>query len=404
MSATPTTKSTKPGGPIAGEKSGDDRVKPATNGERASVAPLVTHEPVRVIRDDFTLDPAHDPKLSDERLVELYRAMVRTRVVDERLVTLQRQGRIGFHIGSLGEEATIIGSAAAARPQDWLFPCYREFGALLLRGMPLQAYVDNMFGNANDPVRGRQMPDHYSGKAYRFGSVSSPIGTQITQAVGFAWAAKMRKDDLVALVYFGEGATSSNEFHNGANFAGVFKTPSVLLCRNNGWAISVPASRQSASPTFADKAIAYGIRGVRCDGNDLLAVYATVQEAIARASRGEGTTLVEMLTYRLSGHSTSDDPKAYRKEQEVDSWKTKDPLGRMRGHLERRSLWSDAQQTKLEEESAAELQECVKVAEKVPPPPLESMFEDVYGEMPQHLVEQRDYLLRSPRAKGHGSH
>jgi len=372
------------------------------NGTHASVSPLVTYEPVRVMREDGSVDPARDPKLSDERLVQLYSAMVRTRIIDERLVTLQRQGRIGFHIGSLGEEATIIGSAAAARPQDWIFPCYREFGALLLRGMPLQGYVDNMFGNDRDAARGRQMPDHYSGKPYNFGSVSSPIGTQITQAVGFGWAAKMKKDDLVTLVYFGEGATSSNEFHNGANFAGVFKTPTVFLCRNNGWAISVPASKQSASQTFADKAIAYGMRAVRVDGNDLLAVYLATREAIERGARGEGPTMLELLTYRLSGHSTSDDPKAYRKETEVEAWKSKDPNVRFRGWLERRGLWNEKKQTELEEAAATELQACVQSAEKAPLPPLESMFEDVYAELPWHLREQRDEVLRGPRAKGHG--
>jgi pyruvate dehydrogenase E1 component alpha subunit len=157
--------------------------------------------------------------------------------------------------------------------------------------MPLQRYIDNMFGNANDPVKGRQMPDHYCYKAGHFGSVSSPIGTQITQAVGFAWAAKLKKDPLVAMVYFGEGATSSNEFHNGMNFAGVFKTPCVLICRNNGWAISVPTERQTASETFAEKGIAYGVPGVRVDGNDIFAVMKVTRDAVARAARGEGATL-----------------------------------------------------------------------------------------------------------------
>jgi len=394
MSATPSTKSSKPQSPSAPPNGAEGKNGHATG--------LVTDEIVRVLRDDGTLDPTHDPKLGDERIVELYRFMVRTRVIDERLVMLQRQGRIGFHIGSLGEEASILGSAAAARPQDWIFPCYREFGALLLRGMPLQRYVDNMYGNANDPVRGRQMPDHYSGRPYKFGSVSSPIGTQITQAVGFAWAAKMRKEELATLVYFGEGATSSNEFHCGANFAGVFKTPTVLLCRNNGWAISVPSCKQSASKTFADKAVAYGIRGVRCDGNDLLAVYSVTRAAIERAARGEGATLVEMMTYRLSGHSTSDDPKAYRKEAEVEAWKSKDPNVRVRSYLEKKGLWNAALQTKLEEDTGAELQECIKVAEKTPLPPVESLFDDVFAELPPHLREQRDELVRGPRAKPHG--
>src|SRR3984885_16254033 len=173
---------------------------------------------VKVQRDDGTLDPAQDPQVADELAISIYRHMVLVRILDEQLVMLQRQGRIGFHVGCYGEEAAILGSAFALRPQDWLFPCYREFGAALLRGMPLQRYIDNMFGNENDPAKGRQMPDHYCYKEARFTSVSSPIGTQITQGVGFAWGAKIKKEDLAVLVYFGEGATSSNEFHNGMNF------------------------------------------------------------------------------------------------------------------------------------------------------------------------------------------
>ena len=224
--------------------------------ESIYTAALSDDDVVRVLGPDGSLDARNDPGLSPEEVVHLYRHMLLTRLVADRLVTLQPQGRIGFHIGSLGEEAAIIGSAYALRKQDWLFPCYREFGAALLRGMQLERYIDNMFGNANDPVKGRQMPDHYTCKAAQFGSVSSPIGTQITQAVGFAWAAKIQKRDLVALTYFGEGATSSNEFHNGLNFAGVFKAPTVFLCRKNGWAISVPTERQTASRTFAEKGVA----------------------------------------------------------------------------------------------------------------------------------------------------
>ena len=249
---------------------------------------------IRVLREDLSLNPAHDPGLRPEEIVDLYRHMVFTRTVDERLVALQRQGRIGFHIGSLGEEASIIGSAYAMRKQDWIFPCYREFGAALLRGMEFQRYIDNMFGNANDPVKGRQMPDHYTCRKAHWGSVSSPIGTQMTQAVGFAWAAKLQKDDLVALVYFGDGSTSSNEFHNGMNFAGVFKVPVVFFCRNNGWAISVPVERQTASETFAEKGIAYGIPGVRVDGNDILAVVSATRNAVKQAALGK-PVLVESL-------------------------------------------------------------------------------------------------------------
>lgn len=354
-----------------------------------------------VIGPDGRADATHDPKLDRALVKKLYVAMVRTRVIDERLVTLQRQGRIGFHIGSLGEEGCILASAAAMREQDWIFPCYREFGALLWRGMPLQDYVNNMYGNANDPVKGRQMPDHYSGKKYKFGSVSSPIGTQMTQAVGFAWAAKIRKDDLVTSVYFGEGATSSNEFHTAMNFAGVFKTPTVLLCRNNGWAISVPSEKQTASKTFAEKGIAYGVRSVRCDGNDVLAVYKTVRDAVERAARGEGPTLVEMMTYRLSGHSTSDDPRAYRVEDEVTSWRKADPVVRLRKHLEVQGLITDAEDQKIRDDVDAELKTCIERAEAMDKPSLETVFTEVFKDMPQHLQEQYEECAKGPRPKAH---
>jgi len=378
------------------------------NGEGHAASAVARHpedtgasDVVKVLRDDGTLDPVNDPKLSSDDTVALYRAMLKVRLLDERLVTLQRQGRIGFHIGSLGEEATILGSAYATRPQDWLFPCYREFGAALWRGMPLQRYVDNMFGNSNDPAKGRQMPDHYCYKKAHFTSVSSPIGTQITQAVGFAWAAKIKKDDLACLVYFGEGATSSSEFHNAMNFAGVFKTPVVFLCRNNGWAISVPCERQTASPTFAVKGIAYGIPSLRVDGNDLFAVIKVTRDAIARAARGEGATLIEAMTYRLSGHSTSDDPKAYRPDATLDPWRRLDPLARLRRHVDRLVGWSEAKDKDIEAEIESELKSAIAVAEKTPAPTLDSLFEDVFAETPWHLREQCAALKAGPRAKGH---
>jgi pyruvate dehydrogenase E1 component alpha subunit len=375
--------------------------KPAAGGAARDPHDTEAADVVKALRADGSLDPEHDPHLSPAEVLGLYRAMLRTRLLDDRLTTLQRQGRIGFHIGSLGEEAAILGSAFAMRERDWIFPCYREFGAALLRGMPLQRYIDNMFGNADDPCKGRQMPDHYCYRKVNFTSVSSPIGTQITQGVGFAWAAKLKKDDLAVLVYFGDGATSSNEFHNGLNFAGVFKTPSVLLCRNNGWAISVPTERQTASSTFAEKGIAYGVPGVRVDGNDLFAVVKVTREAVARAARGDGPTLIEAMTYRLSGHSTSDDPKAYRPEAWLEPWKQLDPIRRVRRHLERQRPWTDADDRAIEAEAEAEIKACVAAAEKAAPPSLESLFEDVFATPPWHLVEQREALLKGPRAKKH---
>ncbi len=354
----------------------------------------------RVLGPDGRADPAQDPGLPTEQVLRIYEGMLRTRIIDERMLTLQRQGRIGFHVGCRGEEASIIGATAAMREQDWIFPCYREWGALFYRGYPLQTYLDNMYGNEDDVVRGRQMPDHVTGRKYRYGSVSSPIGTQITQAVGFAWAAKLRKDDLVAAAFFGDGGTSSIDFHSALNFAGVFKTPTVFLCRNNRWAISVPSEKQTASSSFAGKAIAYGIKGVRCDGNDALAVYRTVREAVTRAARGEGATIVEMLTYRLGGHSSSDDPKAYRANEEVEQWGKEDPLQRLRTHLEILGAWDDKAEARARMRIDAELKQAIESAEKKPAPKLDTMFDGVYAERPSHLSEQLEACERGPRPKG----
>nr|PZN23394.1 MAG: 3-methyl-2-oxobutanoate dehydrogenase [Pseudomonadota bacterium] len=353
---------------------------------------------VRVLRDDLTLDPENDPGLSDAEVLHLYRHMVMTRLLDERLVALQRQGRIGFHVGSLGEEAAILGAAFAMRKNDFIFPCYREFGAALMRGFELGVFIHNMFGTAKDTVRGRQMPDHYTCRRVGWGSISSPVGTQITQAVGFAWGAKIRKQDVATLVYFGDGATSSSDFHSGMNFAGVFRVPTIFFCRNNGWAISVPVTRQTASRTFAEKAAAYGILGVRVDGNDLFAVVSTVRKALERGIRGQGATLIEAITYRMGGHSTSDDPNRYRGSEVLEPWASRDPIGRVRAYLEKRELWDGAAEERLIAEIDKEFREAVAVAERTPLPPLESMFEDVYERPPWHLLEQRAQLLNGPRA------
>jgi pyruvate dehydrogenase E1 component alpha subunit len=361
-------------------------------------------EVIGVLKEDGSPDPSLDPDLTEDEARQLYRHMVETRFLDERLTALQRQGRIGFHVGCLGEEGAIVGAAFAMREQDWLFPCYREFGAALLRGLDFQRFIDNMFGNANDTVKGRQMPDHYTSREKHWVSISSPVGTQITQAVGFAWGAKLRKEDLVTLVYFGDGATSSSDFHAGMNFAGVFRVPTVLFCRNNGWAISVPSERQTASRTFAVKGVAYGVPSARVDGNDALAVVAVVRQAVQRAVEGGGPTLVEALTYRMGGHSTSDDPNAYRGKGVLEAWTERDPLRRMRRYLERRGIWDDAREQQLAEEMDARFRRAVERAEHAPPPPLESLFDDVYAEPTWNLEEQRAILLAGPRAprSGHG--
>jgi 2-oxoisovalerate dehydrogenase E1 component alpha subunit len=356
-------------------------------------------EVVTVLDLDGRADPGRDPRLDLATARGIYTGMLRTRLIDLRLTKLQRQGRIGFHVGAEGEEAAIVASAAAMRAQDWLFPCYREVGAALYRGFSLQAYVDNMYGNANDVIKGRQMPDHITSREAHFGSVTAPIGTQITQAVGFAWAAKIKKEDLVAGVYFGDGATGSNDFHSGMNFAGVFRAPVLFLLRNNGWAISVPSQHQTASRTYADKGLGYGVPAARCDGNDALAVYATVQKAVERAAAGEGPTLIEMITYRAGAHSTSDDPTAYRDKAEVERQLRRDPLRRMRKYLEQQGGWSEQDEKRFTDEVSAELQACIDRAEAAPLPPVASMFEQVFERMPSHLTEQQRECVDGARAR-----
>jgi 2-oxoisovalerate dehydrogenase E1 component alpha subunit len=377
---------------------GNDTTLERSPSPKASVpAPVI-----KTLRDDGSLDPKYDPGLTNDEVVGLYRHMASTRFLDERLTALQRQGRIGFHVGSLGEEGAIIGAAFAMRRQDWLFPCYREFGAALLRGLDFQRFIDNMFGNENDTVKGRQMPDHYTCRASHWVSISSPVGTQITQAVGFAWAAKLKRDDLATLVYFGDGATSSSDFHSGMNFAAVFKIPTIFVCRNNGWAISVPTERQTASETLAQKAIAYGMPALRVDGNDAFAVVYAVREALERATRGEGPTLIEALTYRMGGHSTSDDPNAYRGSDVLKQWVERDPIERIRAYLVARNAFDEGSDRKARTELERRFKEAVEVAERTPRPRLETMFDDVYANPPWHLVEERTKLITGPRPPEHG--
>lgn len=348
----------------------------------------------RVVAEDGSLaDERYEGLLPDEAVLRLYRWMVLSRALDERMISLQRQGRIGFYIGAVGEEATVLGTTFAMEERDWLFPCYREHCAALLRGMPLATFLCDLLGNAGDLMRGRQMPCHEAWRPGRFASISSPIATQIPHAVGAAWAARLRGDDMVALTWFGDGATSAADFHTGLNFASVRKIPVVFVCRNNGWAISVPRERQTGAETLAQKAIAYGIRGERVDGNDLLAVFDATRRARARAAAGDGPTLLECVTYRVGGHSTSDDPRAYRPAELVAPWKERDPILRTRRYLERRGALDAEGDARLGEEVRAEIQGALREAEAfAPKPPVESMFEDVYAQPLRQQREQRAEL------------
>lgn len=352
----------------------------------------------RVLGDDGRLLRAdHEPGLDLAQKVALLEAMVRTRLVDERVEKLQRQGRIAFHVSAMGEEAAVIGSAAALSDEDFIVPCYREVGALLLRGQPLQAYFDSLYGNADDVAHGRQMPEHVTARPLRYASVSAPIGTQIPHAVGMAYASRLRRESNVVAVYFGDGATSSNDFHAGMTFAGVWKAPVIFLCRNNRWAISLPVEEQTAAEHLSDKAIGYGVASVRCDGNDPLAVYEVVREARTRALEGRGPTFVELCTYREGGHSTSDDPSVYRSEDERREFTARDPIVRFRNHLVGLGAWDEARDAALRARIDEELRSVVAAAEAKTAPALETLVDDVFATRPRHLDEQLAELLRGPR-------
>ncbi len=356
----------------------------------------MAEEPLlRIIDPDGTFDSKREPKLPPDVLTRAYRQLLLVRLLDTRMLSLQRQGRIGFYVPSLGEEACQVGSAMALDAKDWVFPAYREPGCALWRGIPLKLMVAQAYGNSLDRSKGRQMPNHFGWKEINYVSASSPVGTQIPHAVGAAWAAKIRGDVIVTLVYFGDGATSNGDFHAGMNFAGVFRTPTVMFCKNNQYAISVPLARQTAAKTLAQKALAYGFEGVRVDGNDLLAVYVATKAAVDKARAGGGPTMIEAVTYRMGPHSSSDDPSRYRSKEEVEAAARRDPIERMRRYLETKGIWSKASEDALRKELDDEISDTIKEVERAPPPPIESLFEDVFAEMTPALREQMEEYLRS---------
>ncbi len=324
---------------------------------------------------------------------ELYRAMRRLRTIDERMMTLQRQGRIGFYGAATGQEAAVIGSAYALEPTDWIFPALREGGAMLLRDYPLVAYLAQLFGNRADVLKGRQMPSHQADRRVRQVSWGSCIGSQLPQAVGAAFAARRLHRPDVMLAYLGDGATSTSDFHSALTFAGVWQAPVVFFCQNNHWSISLPTSQQTAARTLAAKALGYGMPGLKIDGNDVLQVVATTREAVARARAGAGPTLVEAETYRIGAHSSSDDPTRYRDEREVEVWRGRDPIRRLREVLERDQGFSDAEERALGAELLAEVNAALAEAEAQQPPEPKTLFDDVYAQRPWHLQEQRERFL-----------
>lgn len=331
-------------------------------------------------------------KISDEDLIKGYTTMMLTRLVDERMITLQRQGIISFALSSLGEEACAVASAAALKPQDWMYPQYREAGIMFWRGFTIQQYIHQMFGDAFDLGLGRQMPNHFGAREVNVVTVSSPIGTKIPHAAGAAYAMKLQGEKAVAICYFGEGATSEGDFHAGLNFAAVRKAPVIFFCRNNGYAISTPCSRQFASDGIAPKGAGYGIKSLRVDGNDFFAVHEVVSEARAYCIEDKGPFLIEAMTYRRGPHSTSDDPSLYRSDEEVKKWEKKCPMLRLGYYLRGRGLSDEIKEKEMSIKISEEITRAINQAKNSPKPPLKSLFENVYFEVPQTLKEQYEQI------------
>ncbi len=328
-------------------------------------------------------DDIRELGLTANDLKSLYRWMVTARVFDERALALQRQGRLGTYAPLSGQEAAQVGSAYALKPEDWMFPSYREHVIQVMRGQKWLDVLTYWGGNEE----GNRIPEGVNNF-----TISIPIATQMLHAVGAAWAAKIKGDKACSIVYFGDGATSEGDFHEALNFAGVFQTPTVFFCQNNQYAISVPRARQTAAATIAQKAIAYGIEGVQVDGNDVFAVYKATQDALARGRNGGGPTLIEAVTYRLSHHTTADDWTRYRPAAEVEMWKEKDPIKRLRLYLERKGLWSEQAEAKLLEAAKGEIAQAVAQYEALPQRDVAEIFNYMYAEMPWNLKEQLQEL------------
>ncbi len=325
--------------------------------------------------------------LDDARLIEMMRWMKLGRAYDQRAISLQRQGRSGTYGPMVGEEAVMTGSAMALdRKRDWIVPQYREALALAIHGWPLWRHLLYLRGN---PIGG------YVPEDVNMLPIQISVASQILHGVGLAWGFKLQKKDSAVLIYFGDGATSEGAFHESANFAGDFKVPAVLLCVNNGWAISTPRAHQTAAETIAQKATAYGFPGVQVDGNDPIAVYETVSRALARARAGEGPTLVEAVTYRLGAHTTADEPSRYVPPEELAEWRARDPIPHFAAVLERRGIWSEAEAARIDHEVEQAIAEASARADAEPHPPADAFFEHVYAQPTPRLAAEREAFRAS---------
>ena len=344
-------------------------------------------EPLRYLGDGGDMPDRSLPEgLADEDLVEIFRAMSLLRTFDERAVALQRQGRIGTYPSFWGEESIQAGALQALDGDDWLFPSYRQSAVAILRGLdPSTIYKYRRgYGGTHG---------FWDARAYRVAPMTVAIGTQLPHAVGLAWAAKIKGDPIVSLVWFGDGATSEGDFHEAMNFAAVFGVPTVFLCTNNQWAISTPVTKQMATETVVEKAVAYGMPGVRVDGFDAVACWKATHDAAARARAGDGPTLIEAYCWRIAPHGTADDPGRYRDESVTAQWRALEPLGRLGGYLERRGILDAAGRAEILAGAKAKIADAVVELEAVDPPSTDVLFDYVYaGGAPWTLEEGRAEL------------
>ena len=357
---------------------------------------------VRVLDDDGKAVGPWDPKLDADTLRRGLRAMMLTRAYDDRMYRAQRTGKTSFYMKCTGEEAVAAAQALALERDDMFFPTYRQQGLLIARDWPLVDMMCQVYSNSGDRLKGRQMPVMYSSREAGFFSISGNLGTQFSQAVGWAMASAYKQDHRIAAGWIGDGATAEPDFHYALTFASVYHAPVILNVVNNQWAISCyQGIAGGEETTFASRAIGYGLPALRVDGNDFLATYAVTRWAAERARGNLGATLIELFTYRVASHSTSDDPSRYRPADEAGKWPLGDPIERLKRHLVGLGEWSDAQHESLHKELEAQVREAGKQAEALgtlqdgPLPPVESMFEDVYKDMPWYLERQREELKRS---------
>ncbi len=367
--------------------------------------PLTT-DLIRVLDENDQAVGPWDPKLDPETLRGMLRTMALTRAFDDRMYRGQRQGKTSFYMKSTGEEAISVACAFALADDDMVFPSYRQQGILISRGYPLVEMINQIYSNRADRLKGRQLPIMYSAKDYGFFTISGNLATQFPQAVGWSMASAIKGDTRIATSFIGEGSSAEGDFHAAMTFAAVYNAPVVLNVVNNQWAISsFSGFAGSERTTFAARANGYGIAGLRVDGNDALAVYAAMDWAANRARANKGPTLIEHFTYRAEGHSTSDDPSAYRSAREAEEWPLGDPVMRLKNHLIALGEWSDEQHAEMDKALAEEVRAATKDAEKNGilghglHHPFHTMFEDVFEELPWNLREQADQAISERRTK-----